>query len=208
MKKWITCFFTVCLLAVALSVTALAAGTVADVTPGKARLTNEGDRVGVTYDDAQAGKEYLVLATDKEVTPATLKAEDIVYINQETAGENGSVGFTIIPSKLASKTYYVYMSSNADSGSGSLTVLEQVGAYVGEGPAFKRGDVNDDGKVNTMDALMAINHFVGKRELTGTAFLAADVAGGAGNRGDDKVNTMDALKMINCFVGKITEDEI
>lgn len=207
MKKWITCFFTVCLLAVALSVTALAAGTVADVTPGKAQLTNGGDRVGVTYSSAQEGKEYLVLATDKEVTPATLKAEDIVYINQETA-KGTSVTFTIIPSELASKPYYVYMSSNADSGSGSLTALEKVGTYVGEGPAFKRGDVNDDDKVNTMDALMAINHFVGKRELTGTAFLAADVAGGAGNRGDGKVNTMDALKMINCFVGKITEDEI
>lgn len=199
MKKWITCFFTVCLLAVALSVTALAAGTVADVTPGKAQLTNGGDRVGVTYDDAQAGKEYLVLATDKEVTPATLKAEDIVYINQETAGENGSVGFTIIPSKLASKTYYVYMSSNADSGSGSLTVLEQVGAYEGEGPAYTPGDVNSDGEIDVRDALMVVNHAVGKITLTAENFSAADV------NGDKEVDVRDALKIVNYAVGKITE---
>ncbi len=59
------------------------------------------------------------------------------------------------------------------------------------------GDVNNDGKINSVDALYCLNHAVDKITLTGKKFEAADT-----NR-DGKVNSMDALKILNYAVGNI-----
>lgn len=195
MKKWITCFFTVCLLAVALSVTAFAAGTVETVTSGTATLEKNGtEKVDVTYASAQSGKEYLVLATNKEVTPAGLKAEDIVYIDQKTA-EGTSVSFTVYPKELKTQAYYVYMSSNASSG---ITALQKVGTYTAEGPAYTPGDLNDDGRVRANDATLALRGAAGLETLTETQTLAADV------NGDGRVRANDATMILRFAAGLIT----
>lgn len=195
MKKWITCFFTVCLLAVALSVTAFAAGTVETVTSGTATLEKNGtEKVNVTYGSAEPGKEYLVLATNKEVTPAGLKAEDIVYIDQKTA-EGTSVSFTVYPKELKTQAYYVYMSSNASSG---ITALQKVGTYTAEGPAYTPGDLNDDGRVRANDATLALRGAAGLETLTETQTLAADV------NGDGRVRANDATMILRFAAGLIT----
>lgn len=187
MKKWITCFFTVCLLAVALSVTAFAAGTVTGVSSGTATLTREGtEKVNVTYSSAESGKEYLVLATNEQVTPGSLTDKNIVYIDQRTARES-SVNFTVYPKELKTGTYYVYMSSNASSGSGSLTTLTQVGTYTAEGPAYTLGDVNDKDGVDTTDAVWVLQSVARSRTLDATQTLAANVDG------NKVVDTTDAV---------------
>lgn len=59
------------------------------------------------------------------------------------------------------------------------------------------GDVNSDGKINSTDALLCLQHAVGKIKLEGDTFTAADV---------DKngfVNSSDALKILQFSVGKI-----
>lgn len=198
MKKWITCFFTVCLLAVALSVTAFAAGTVETVTGETAALTKNGtDKVDVKYASAEPGKEYLVLATNVALNldklSEDLTAEKIVYIDQKTAGANG-VEFTINPKELKTQSYYVYMSSNASSG---ITALQKVGTYTAEGPAYTLGDVDEDGKINSNDALEALKHSVHKIVLKDDRFLAADVTR------DGKVNSDDALDILKFAVHKI-----
>lgn len=191
MRKWITCFFTVCLLAVALSVTALAAGTVTGVTDGTANLEKNGeDKVDVTYASAASGKEYLVLATNKEVSPSSLKADDIVYIDQKTA-EGTSVSFTVYPKELKSQTYYVYMSSNASNG---IQSLEKVGSYVAEGPAYKLGDVNNDTKISTTDAVWVLQNTVKGRDFDDVQKGAADV------NTDGKVSTTDAVWILQYTV--------
>lgn len=200
MKKWITCFFTVCLLAVALSVTAFAAGTVQEtstVGTSGAMLAKSGeDKVAVTYSSAESGKEYLVLATNKKVTPANLKAEDIVYIDQKTAG-SGGVSFTVYPKELKTGTYFVYMSSNA---SGGITVLQQVGTYTAEGPAYTLGDVNANGSVDTTDAVWVLQNYVGSRQLDDTQKLAADV------NVDNTIDTTDAVWILQRYVGSRDQD--
>lgn len=197
MKKWITCFFTVCLLAVALSVTAFAAGTVTEVKDGVADLELNGtEKVNVTYGSAEPGKEYLVLATNKEVTPAGLKAEDIVYIDQKTA-EGTSVSFTVYPKELKTQAYYVYMSSNASSG---ITALQKVGTYTAEGPAYTLGDVNANGSVDTTDAVWVLQNYVGSRQLDDTQKLAADV------NVDNTINTTDAVWILQRYVGSRDQD--
>lgn len=200
MKKWITCFFTVCLLAVALSVTAFAAGTVETVTGGTAVLTKNGtDKVDVKYDSAESGKEYLVLATNVELKldklSEDLTAEKIVYIDQKTAGANG-VEFTINPKELKTQSYYVYMSSNATGG--GIGTLAPVGTYTAKGPAYTPGDLNDDGRVRANDATLALRGAAGLETLTETQTLAADV------NGDGRVRANDATMILRFAAGLIT----
>lgn len=200
MKKWITCFFTVCLLAVALSVTAFAAGTVETVTGETAALTKNGtDKVDVKYASAESGKEYLVLATNVALNldklSEDLTAEKIVYIDQKTAGANG-VEFTINPKELKTQSYYVYMSSNATGG--GIGTLAQVGTYTAKGPAYTPGDLNDDGRVRANDATLALRGAAGLETLTETQTLAADV------NGDGRVRANDATMILRFAAGLIT----
>ncbi len=60
---------------------------------------------------------------------------------------------------------------------------------------FKLGDINGDGKVNSLDALWALQAASENRALTSTQFLAADV-----NR-DEKVNSLDALWILQAASG-------
>jgi hypothetical protein len=58
-----------------------------------------------------------------------------------------------------------------------------------------RGDINGDGKINTIDAIMLAQHIVGVNLLTGDALLAADI------NGDGKINTIDAIVLAQYIVG-------
>jgi hypothetical protein len=60
---------------------------------------------------------------------------------------------------------------------------------------FTLGDVNDDGKINTLDARMAQQHADGVITLTGTQFLAADVDQ------DSDVDSADATAIAKKGIG-------
>ena len=60
------------------------------------------------------------------------------------------------------------------------------------------GDINIDGRVNTLDALMALKHVTGESPLTGFQLVLADV-----NR-DERVNVLDALMILQFASGKRT----
>lgn len=211
MKKWIFSVSVVFTLALLMSVTAFAAeaegiDTAQSTASGVSLTVESAEKVKVTYNAAgvENGKDYLVIATKNPVEASTLKAEEIVYIDQQKAN-GGEVSFTIYPMTLDGGDYHVYLSSNATTG---IQALQEVGTYHANGPAYKRGDVHVDGKINTLDALAVVNHFVGRTLLTGAPLQAADVAGGTDNRGDGRINTLDALKIVNCFVGRIKEAEL
>ena len=65
------------------------------------------------------------------------------------------------------------------------------------GSSAALGDINADGKINSSDALMVLQHAVGQRTLTGNAKTAADV-----NK-DGIINSTDALKILQFAVGNI-----
>lgn len=66
------------------------------------------------------------------------------------------------------------------------------------GSSFKLGDIDNDGNVNSADALLALQCSVGRTTLTGDRFKAADV-----NR-DNTINSADALLILEYSVNKIS----
>jgi len=61
------------------------------------------------------------------------------------------------------------------------------------------GDVDGDGKINSSDALLVLQHTVGTTTLTGKALVSADVTK------DTMVNSSDALMILQYTVGKINK---
>lgn len=198
MKKWMMCVFTVCLLAVALSVTAFAADEgIQSVTPvnGKnvtASVNQNKQQFTLTYSGAENGKQYLVVVSSD--AHQTLNEKTIYYIDQVEAAGN-SAAFNVYPKTLSDGTYYVYLSSNAATG---VTALEPVATIEATGPAYKLGYIDDDDKITASDALCALQMSVGKGTWTDVQRSAANVDG------DDKITASDALKILQAAVGKVT----
>lgn len=127
---------------------------------------------------------YLLEGTDKLPTE-----ENLQYIDQSGT----DAAFTLKPKTLeAGKTYRVYVST------ANKTPTEAASFSYGAKPTYTLGDVNNDGKINSSDALLILQSAVGKITLSATQTLAADV-----NK-DGKINSSDALKVLQYAVGKIT----
>lgn len=197
MKKWMMCVFTVCLLAVALSVTAFAADEgIQSVTPvsGKnvtASVNQNKQQFTLTYSGAENGKQYLVVVSSD--ANKTLNEKTIYYIDQVEAAGN-SAAFNVYPKTLSDGTYYVYLSSNAANG---VTALEPVATIEAKGPAYMLGDVNDNKRIDTNDAVQILQHLAKLRILTGNSLLAANTNGKGG------VDTNDAVQILR-YLAKLS----
>lgn len=133
------------------------------------------------------GSYYLVLAQNDDETP---NVENIVYIDQITATET-TVAFRVFPNKLDSGvTYHVYLSSTENARDELLSFKSYV--------AYTLGDVNEDGSVDAVDALLVLQASVGKKTLTANQKLAADVTF------DGSIDAVDALYILQASVGKRT----
>jgi len=58
-----------------------------------------------------------------------------------------------------------------------------------------KGDVNGDGRINSLDLMLVKRHILGLEKLDGEAFNAADV------NGDGKVNSVDAMRIQRHILG-------
>lgn len=81
-------------------------------------------------------------------------------------------------------------------GTGAIVKLRINGNIVDSKVVIIRGDTDGDGDVNTFDSSDILNHFVGRKELTGAALVAGDVDS------DDEVTTFDSSDILNHFVGR------
>lgn len=62
--------------------------------------------------------------------------------------------------------------------------------------SYTRGDVNSDGKVDSMDMYQIIQHILGKSKLTGNNYKAADT------NSDNKIDSMDMYNVIQIILKK------
>lgn len=159
---------------------------------------NDAARVQVNLTGAQSGKEYLVIVTEGTADTAgtvTPDANNIVYIDQVTAGGT-SVSFNVYPKALTSgKTYSVRISTNAgDAQTGKLTEKGSFQYYA----AYTLGDVNEDHVIDGKDATRVLLHAAERITLTGGQLSAAKV------NSDDVVDGKDATRILLYAAERIT----
>lgn len=151
------------------------------------------ERFTLTGLTSGTGNQNLVFALKGDTaalgTNTTIPTENnIVYIDQKAA-DGSAVTFSIYPSALESGvTYGIYVV-------GTSTSYTKVASFSYYAP-YVLGDVNEDTKINAVDALLILQYAVNKYELNDTQKLAADV-----NK-DTKVNSVDALNILQYAVGK------
>ena len=163
------------------------------VPEGTEKILDNGKTVylGAEYfmlTSSSAGSGYkLVLTQSSEGIPTV---DNIVYINQSE--DTTSVSFKIYPSKLsADGTYYVYISSSTGTG----RTLVATFSYYQE---YKLGDADNNGTVDSLDAVQILKAIVGNAALDETQKLAADADG------NGTVDSLDAVAILKYIVGNGT----
>lgn len=94
---------------------------------------------------------------------------------------NNSYGY-IHSSAVSEHGYFDSSASDSDPGDDNLD-------------AYALGDVNNDGKISSMDYVLVKNHILGIRKLSGKAAAAADVSK------DGKISSMDYVLIKNHILG-------
>ena len=215
MRKFLRILLLTAVLARALCVSALAAEpteagvygmtteTGITVTPQKADGTaidasTQGDysgyyagavKFGVEATGLTAGSQYLLLMVSGDGAPG---ADNIVYIDQQAADANGTVAFTAYPQALGKGSYRIFLLGGDQTlNSGPAASFQ---AYV----PYTLGDVDNNGKIQAVDALAVLRHVAKIETLDDTASLAADVDC------DGKVKAVDALAILR-YVAKIID---
>lgn len=133
----------------------------------------------------------LVLKGEGDKAPSVPTADNIAYIDQMAATETG-VDFTAYPKELTKGKYYVYL-----VGGGTAFAQSQVASFEYD-KKYTLGDVNDDGAIDSEDALMALEIFIETKIPTERERLAANV-----NR-DETVDSVDGLLILKYFVEEIS----
>lgn len=195
MKHGIRKLALVLVLALVLSTAALAAGK-ATVTPESgvtlAFKDESQNNLRLTTQKTPDGM-YLVLVLAGEEgddgTPLVPTASNILYINQATATEDGTVTFeNVYPSAIKDSTVYL-------SGTG-LTGLTKMGFI---DLKVTLGDVDGNSELEVYDALLVLQKGTGLITMTEEQELAADV------NGDGSVDQYDALLILQKAIGLIAE---
>ncbi len=138
------------------------------------------------------GSQYLLLVLRDQNVPTE---QNIVYINQAAAGEDGKLVFTgsdaAYPMTMTGGTYYVYL-----VGDGKSFDATKADASFTYEAGYTLGDVDGDGEITVVDALKALQMSVGiDYNWTATQRLAANVDK------DDEITVVDALFILQRSVG-------
>lgn len=132
------------------------------------------------------GSQYLLLVLRDQKVPTE---QNIVYINQAAAGEDGKLAFTgsdaAYPMTMTSGTYYVYL-----VGDGKSFDATKADASFTYDAGYTLGDVNNDGKINALDAILILRAAVDLTNLNDVQKKAADM------NGDGRVNALDAIEVL------------
>lgn len=132
--------------------------------------------------------QYVVFLLKDGTVPTE---SNIEYIDQSSGN---SISFMVYPYELTTGSYNVYVSSNGGNGTYTKVASFSVTDSWEEAP-YTLGDVNQDGAINSVDALYVLQFNAGLIELNDTQKKAADV------NGDESVNSVDALLILQKNAG-------
>lgn len=175
----------------------VSAGSVPADLSGAANFYPGAVKVQVSFSSV-SGSQYLALALNDESQVPT--ESNVSYIDQVPATGETAV-LTIYPGQMESgKTYAVWLSSNAETG--SITTLTKAGSFAYYAP-YTPGDVDEDGEITATDARYALALSVGSATSPkGEAWsenqrLAAEVDGDTSG-----ITATDARYILEAVVGK------
>lgn len=198
MKKLLRTLLLAAALTALLCVSALAADSAVSNVTGEILTPKTAEGAEITADtngkyenavkfDVNAtgtqGSQYLLLVLRDQNVPTE---KNIVYINQAAAGEDGKLAFTgsdaAYPMTMTSGTYYVYLVGDGKSFAPAASFTYDAG--------YTLGDVNGDGDVNALDAILILRAAVNLTNLSDVQEKAADM------NGDGNVDALDAIKVL------------
>ena len=162
--------------------------TAATINSASKTFYANAERFTLTGPISDAGNQDLVFALKNDTAAlgsntAVPTETNIVYIDQRTA-DGKAVTFSIYPSALESGvTYGIYVV-------GTNTSYTKVASFSYYAP-YVLGDVDNNGTINTLDALQVLQYSAGIIQLSDTQILSADVAQPKGT-----INTLDALQIL------------
>lgn len=139
------------------------------------------------------GKYSLVLllkegADQSEATKGVPTESNLQYIDQQNI--EPTTEFILFPKQMEPGTYNVYVSTD------SVNLTKVASLEYGTEPEYMPGDADDNGKVNSNDAVAVLLYVVDKYEMSAKQLLAANV------NGDNKVDANDAVGILLHVVGK------
>lgn len=149
----------------------------------------------VKAENLTENQQYLLLVLKGGAdgsAPGVPTADNIAYIDQMAATETG-VDFTAYPKELTKGTYYVYL-----VGAGKTFAESKVASFKCD-QKYTLGDVNEDGEIDSRDALRTLRGAAGIVTLTPNQAKAADV-----NK-DNEIDSRDALRILRYVANLITE---
>ncbi len=128
----------------------------------------------------------------------------IKQVYYEIIDENANLidgPYTVDGVELNRQSKYTYKNGNiywstATGRNDEITINKLA---VGKEKSYTLGDVNEDGRINTQDAIKVLQYISKKVTLTNTQMLAGDTTK------DGKVNTQDAIKILQYIAKKITK---
>ena len=181
----------------AVSITDQTGATLMPKTAEGAEITAEGGKyTGAVQFDLTAtqgltnGSQYLVLMLKDDGKNTVPTAENLYYINQKAAAD-GKLAFTneggdpIYPMDLVNGTYSIYI-----VGDGKTFDPAKADASFTYEAGYTLGDVNNDGKINALDAILILRAAVDLTNLNDVQEKAADM------NGDGRVNALDAIEVL------------
>lgn len=176
------------------SITGQTGATLTPKTAEGAEITAEGGKyTGAVQFDLTAtqgltnGSQYLVLMLKDAGENPVPTAENIYYINQKAAA-NGALAFTnaggdpIYPMDLVNGTYSIYILGDGKTFDPAASFTYEAG--------YTLGDVNNDGDVNALDAILILRAAVNLTVLSNIQEKVADM------NGDGNVDALDAIKVL------------
>ena len=143
--------------------------------------------LSLTYQNSDLANDMVLLLVLKNTAENTAPAEkDILYIDQTTADADGKVSFdTVYPASYQNGKICLISSEGKTKDVATIAV------------SYQLGDVNEDGKINTLDAMRILQYVVKRVKLSDSQLLAANV------NGDSTVNTLDAMRILQFVVHRI-----
>lgn len=159
--------------------------------------------VTVTLSGLTANEEATILVVTDEVALASVTESDIVYIDQLTVAEDGTVTFTLdasaaVPAEPTADVYVdIYCGYTNMADAAPLSGTAKIYSYE-EPVEILYGDVYSDGKVNVRDSV-TLAQYIAKKDPQPFDLVAADVYL------DTKVNVRDSVTLAQFVAKKIAE---